>query len=1218
MKTPTISYNSKLRTLLKKPVIKTQAFMNYTKKDDINKYQLSKDDYNKKLSLLLKPEKNYLVSGKIKNKIVKNGVLQRKSNYKRNYSFSFKARDNLNDDELKTVIFNKLREYFIIPRNGNSSNNITGFSYNLFNIPINYKYNKNVKLFELKTIESKLMNKYSENIDLSYNCVIDYLYHELKKINKKVNKELIIKRFSEITDIKNGISIKTFEIFMDKYHKKIKYIILSPYFDSITKYEPNYRYDLQLTFYCNNNHLYPIQDLKTQTYISKMLTKHKNFNFFKYFKETEITKNNDYIYMVDINEETHEENKTYILNESLDINNFCMELINKYNFQPDYIDVNYNSSTIQSFKHPTKNIIYEAYDDYHKRQYICKQLNNMFDNEFINFNNQSYGVISKTLINYIDDIPISNYIEETYNYLEDYEPKPIIHILTDEIKEEIMQVDYYKQYSSIFYNDFEKYEIQIPIYDYFNVVEDYDNKPLKIGEYYVEQLFYKGVKLFGCFLNYKIVEILLNKNIIKQENIKKQITTQKYFTPSCFKEFVNITSNFEEKEFKKLNNILNGVLKDSKIRNTTSYFTNDINTLCYIYNKSINNNSKINWIYDEKTNYHFIKETQNKKKLSNTSSFYRSTLSCSILQTINLIDIVSDYGTVCKVLTDAVYYKPFKTSKLIKTDEKNDNILKNLGKFYYDICESDIFEHSPPDKKFIEQENIKKSTFIKGSGGLGKTYTLIEKLKDEEDKNILFTSFTNDACCNLHKNINKIIGYIPDGWKIETLTRAYMPNKKFNFDLIIIDEALTTPDKYIRRLEQNDIKKIYLGDEDQMHQVFIKYQQEHNLMKYFNRYCIIENKKFIEGKARYNKETYNILENFKNFGKTKELLKFTSDIKKDKIYKCNIAYTNKKVFEINNICCNEFHKDGEYFNFELKTEDYEDEDGNITKGKTSGFKYKYKIGPGCPLRCESNNKELFKMYGINTAWRGKIKEITKDEIILKGVISTKINEFKKSIIHISKEIIKAHFTVAYCMTAHKWQGQTIKNKYAIHETDYYHKYLSRNFIYTAISRTGDIKKVHIDKSKVHKFYNKWEPEIKFIKTNKKKETYNIYKTKDNIYTLQEETENKKNIFHKGILCSRNHLKLILENLNYNNNNQIKKEKEYKQMVFKPIIEQNRKTVINVYENKIKCLYYDEKEQPKYKTLNVTKKRNILDTFNIILKEYPNAIIKDKKKLIKTI
>ena len=1222
LKTPNFSYNSKTKKFIKTaPIIQQQQFINYNKKEDILNNNLSKKDYEKKLKKLNTPEQNYLISGQILNRIRKNGLTLKASSYKRNYSFRFKAKKNLTESELKSVIFNKIRDYYKTPRDGNSANDITGFSYNSFKLPENYKFNKRVKMFDIETIESKLLNKYSENIDLTFNCVIDYLHHELKKINTKVNKNLIIKRMSEFCDINNGVSVKNFEKYMEKYHKKVKYIILSPDFECLKKYEPNYRYDLTLTFYVNNSHLYPITELKTQRYISEMLTKNIKYNFYNYFKDQEITKYNDYIYMENDNtdEEKHEEEKTYILNEGIDINIYCSELINKYNTQPEYIDLNYNTSSIQVFKHPTKNIIYEAYDDYHERKNICFQLNRKFNNEFIKFNNQSMGIISKTLLNYISDIPKSDYIEETYNYLEKYEPKPINQTLSDEKKEEILQLDFYKQYSSIFYLDFEKYEIKIPIYDFFNTVEDYDNKKLTIGEYYIEQIIYKDVKLFGCFLHYKIVEILLDKKIITKENIKKQITTKKYFNTECFKEFVKITSEFcdTENEFKKINNILNGMLKDNKIRKSRCLYTNDINTLCYMLYKSEEKKTDLKWHYDETFKYHFIKETTNNKKLTNTSSFYRTTLSCSILQTIELIDKVSEYGTVCKILTDAVYYKPFQNqTTLIKTDKKKTNILKNLGKYFYDLCEKDIYTHETADIKFIDTPIIKKNIYIDGSGGLGKTYSTIEKLKEREEDNILFTSFTNDAVSNLQQNIIKIIGYIPKNWIIRTLSRQFYNsdiNKKnkcsLNFELIIVDEAITTPNKFLKILEQLNIPKIYMGDEKQLHQIFNIYQQETNIMNYFNKYCIIQIKDFVEGKARYDKKTYKILEKFKNTGKTDDLIKYCSSIEEDKIYKCNIAYTNKKVMEINKKCCDYYHKDGVLFDFKNIKEEYDD-DGKLLKTKNTGNTQKYKIGINCPLRCETNNKDLYKEYGITTAWRGYIKEITKEDIILYGLVLNG-DYYENRNIYINKEIIKSHFIVAYCLTSHKWQGQTITEEYAFHETNFYIKYLTRNFIYTGLSRTGDIKNIHIDKSQIHKKYNEWKPNKEFIETNTPKKLFSIYKTPDNIYTLKED----KNEFYKKIEATKNYIKIILENLNCNVNNIIKKEKDLKIMTFKPIIQQKRQPVINVYENKIKCLFYDDKDEAKYKTLTTTKKRDITETFKLILKDYPEALIKDKKNIL---
>ena len=1242
LKVPKISKNSQTGALLNRRKVFTKGFKKFSLDSDRRHYNLSRENYMKKIDDMKSGTRSYLISGVIQNKIYTSEKTpkqnDRLSSYRRNYSIAFTAKSNLTNRELYSLAGDKLREYYKTPRDGFSSTYVEGFSMNAIRLPRNYKFNKNVKMFRLSNIENKLLNTLSEKFDSDYNCVVDYLFYEFQKINKKVNKNLIIKRLSKFCNIEEGVSIEAFEEYMQKHHKDIRYTILSPMFDAISCYKPNYKASLSLVFYVNNSHLYPIQDQKTQSYINQMLARDKKYNFSKYFEKKETTIYSKYKYMDIYDEDNEEEDTTYIMNKNMDINQFCISLIDKTNTQPSYIDLNHKTGSIQSFKHPTKEIVYQAYDDYEERKTICEKINKKYDNQFIRFTNQSHSVISKTLINYLGQLPKSDYIDETFDYLNKYEPKPIIDVLKTTKKNNVLQLDYYKQYSSIFYNDFEKLDIKIPIYDFFNTVEEYNDEEITYGEYFVKQKKYKGVKVFGCFLNYKIVELLLKDKYIKKDDITHCITTQKFYTPKCFKEFVEITSELSESEFKKVNNILNGSLKGMFSRKSRSYFTNDINSVCYIYNESVSKNLDVKWQYNDQTKYHFIKTIKKDKILTNTSSFYRTTLSCSILQTLKLIKKVSEYGDIVKVLTDAVYYKP-KGDKEIKDPKKSKNIIKNLGKCFHDSVDNDLEKRRQTDIVFEETPIEKNSVFISGAGGLGKTYSTILKLKEDfentENQKILFTSHSNDATLNLQDKIFDIIGHIPQKWKISTLCSFFQSRKRQkeeeeekndkekltyslkDFDLIVVDEIFTAPSKFIKRLEMESVKKIYLGDEYQLPQIFntgkVKYQQEINFKKYFDKYCNIETKEFVEGKSRYDKKAYKLFEQFKKYKKTANIIKNVSELDYDKVYKNNIAFTNKRVFEINTKCCEYFHKDGEEFTFCLKKENFPDEDGFVDVVKENKKKFKYKIGVGCPIRCETPNKNLKKNYSITTGWRGEIIEIEKHRLKVKGVIVGD-DEMQCDELYIEIDDFTSHFTVAYCMTCHKWQGRTIQGEFAIYDTKWTpQNQIKLNHLYTAFTRTGTLKNIHIDKKNTSDWFSLWKPNTQPFITEYTKKTYNIY-ILNNEYSIDKSIDSK---FYKTLTLTKNQIKTMLNVLNYNLNNVDIIEEPIKQVSFKPLIKQtNRTPIINVFKNRIKCLYYDVKEEKtKIKDMKPSKKRNLKETYNKMLELFPNAKISDKNNLV---
>ena len=67
----------------------------------------------------------------------------------------------------------------------------------------------------------------------------------------------------------------------------------------------------------------------------------------------------------------------------------------------------------------------------------------------------------------------------------------------------------------------------------------------------------------------------------------------------------------------------------------------------------------------EGTNYYFLNTYTEKPNYENTSSFYRSCVSCAILQIVSLFPKVSEFGNIVKVQADAIYYEPFNQNKLL-------------------------------------------------------------------------------------------------------------------------------------------------------------------------------------------------------------------------------------------------------------------------------------------------------------------------------------------------------------------------------------------------------------------------------------------------------------------------------------------------------------------------------------------------------------------------
>ena len=68
---------------------------------------------------------------------------------------------------------------------------------------------------------------------------------------------------------------------------------------------------------------------------------------------------------------------------------------------------------------------------------------------------------------------------------------------------------------------------------------------------------------------------------------------------------------------------------------------------------------------------------------------------------------------------------------------------------------------------------------------------------------------------------------------------------------------------------------------------------------------------------------------------------------------------------------------------------------------------------------------------------------------------------------VSLDLIRKHFLHGYCRTCHSYQGSTIKDEITIFDWNFF--YVSRKWIYTAITRTTDLKNVFIYNGKCEEY-----------------------------------------------------------------------------------------------------------------------------------------------------
>ena len=257
--------------------------------------------------------------------------------------------------------------------------------------------------------------------------------------------------------------------------------------------------------------------------------------------------------------------------------------------------------------------------------------------------------------------------------------------------------------------------------------------------------------------------------------------------------------------------------------------------------------------------------------------------------------------------------------------------------------------------------------------------------------------------------------------------------------VVFVDEYTMTPNRFMTMLynpyTKFNITVIMAGDVNQCEPINTVKSRRHN---YFNSQSVYEmcpkriEMKYIEGMARYDIETRNMLGNFLRFKNIKHKFEAIGQ------YYKNICWLNETRKQVTKDCCDRYIKDKESYEINFKYE------SKIEK---------YKVCEGMPVICTQNMKprNMFNMMEFT------IDEIYEDEFTVNGETFDK-NEFRSS------------FLPNFCNTVYKYQGGKIDEHYNIWDTNR----MDVKEMYTCLSRTTKLEYIHLDNKKICRRYKERE------------------------------------------------------------------------------------------------------------------------------------------------
>ena len=547
-------------------------------------------------------------------------------------------------------------------------------------------------------------------------------------------------------------------------------------------------------------------------------------------------------------------------------------------------------------------------------------------------------------------LPKGSYNVNTRKMLDDFCPRALQWCTTEDIPEDVINIDISKSYPSILLNNTRP----IPVYSIHDVVEPFNCRSdlRQCGEFYIDETIlynYKSLlKIEAGFYSSNLMSYLVDTLHMPLSRIKYEIITKRALKPDTFSEYIKyIFDNFQESEAKKMANSYIGELgrKYNKINQGYTCTEYDMAMCCWTSAMAEGRNVTI----DHHNGIFLIREQCVNRIFSDNTSINRFVVSDAILKCLQLIETC--YG-VDSILygynTDGIYITYPKVSFKNKKDVKFST--KRMGKAYVTDSELSYFEKHFRENLDLNDYQRKqgKRVIYNGQAGSGKTTKLCKMVS--ETKKPIVLAFTNKAIENVKSRL------INTGIEKEEVNKIYHTFDSYFCEwngrdinslegtIISIEEFSMVPNKWMTMIYKTYTmfgNKVYMfGDPNQCEaveggsQIKYNYLESKTITEMSGK---IETLEDIESTCRYDKETHSMLHKFLRYGKVSAYFEPIDN----KLFK-NICYLNSTRIKVNTDCCDLFTKGKRYTEVDFKYD---------------GKRETYKVCKGMPVLATTKLKE---------------------------------------------------------------------------------------------------------------------------------------------------------------------------------------------------------------------------------------------------------------------
>ena len=586
------------------------------------------------------------------------------------------------------------------------------------------------KMGSLK-LESYLLNKQRPIKRHGVNtCVVDYVWGQVKgkrgfkpydynKIKNEIyglvpegdminNEELI----NWVRACHNNVSIHAFD---SRYKTFINHIATTCR-------------DVSLVYIVKDNHCFPITNEKLKLIASKgnqggcnYLLKH--MTDLKWTRRHEnVTKIESIVAINDFNKENH----IVILPEKVKINTAVDRYSQVNGLYVEYLHWNDNG-VLNGFIDHKKNM-YLLNQEYDARKNISDKPFNTFKTQDFKWTNQSYTSIGTSLFKQLNGyIPELSYNTKTRQMLDEYYPRALQWCSTDDIPDDVLNIDISKSYPNFLLNNTQ----EIPIYSIHDTIEPFNCKSdlILCGEFYIDETIlynYKTpIKIEAGFYSSNLISYLVETLHMPVSQIKYKTVTKRALKPDTFREFIKyIFYNLPESDAKKISNSFIGELGRKYNKINHGFTCTEYETAMCCWTSGLAEGKAVT--IDHYNGMYLIREQYIERIYSDHTSVNRFVVSEAILECLQLIEMCYGKDSVLYGYnTDGIYISNPKISFKNKRDIKFST--KKIGKAYVTDSTLSYFEkHSRENITCISDYTIESGNgcIFTGQAGSGKTTKL--------------------------------------------------------------------------------------------------------------------------------------------------------------------------------------------------------------------------------------------------------------------------------------------------------------------------------------------------------------------------------------------------------------------------------------------------------------------------------------------------------------